>query len=314
MIEARIARLDDAARELIHYASATARDFKPELLGAAMDASGARFVETVDRLERNGLLKSSGEGRFEFAHDLIRQTTYRGLSQPRRRLIHRQIARALEVAAQNDHALAGELAYHAGAAGDHSLAVTASITAGEHCLRVFANTAANDIADRGLGHLQHLAPGIRREQAHIALLKVKVFAGARPGLRIRPKLLDELKLAVETAELLGLPEEDTALGWHLMAWSSQHANDAAGARDATLRAEALSHRSDRKARCQQLANSGRCLMEVEFDIPRARGFLAEAKRLADELSQSVVELDWGAACSRDGTATLRRRRPACGER
>ena len=34
-------------------------------------------------------------------------------------------------------------------------------------------------------------------------------------------------------------------------------------------------------------------MEVEFDIPRARGFLAEAKRLADELSQSVVELDWG---------------------
>jgi DNA-binding SARP family transcriptional activator/predicted ATPase len=293
LIEARIARLDDAARELVLYASATVRDFKPELLGAAMDVSGARFVETLDRLERSGLLKSSGEGRFEFAHDLIRQATYRGLSQPRRRLIHRQIARALEVAAQTDHALAGELAYHAAAAGDHSLAVTASIAAGGHCLRLFANTAANDIADRGLGHLQQLPPGVQRVRAHLALLEVKVFAGASPGLRTRPKLFDELRQAVEAAELLGLPEEDTALGWHLMAWSSQHANDAAGAREATLRAEELSQRSDRRARCQQLANSGRCLMEVEFDIPRARKFLREAERLAAELKLSVVELDWG---------------------
>ena len=156
LIDARIARLDDAARELIVYASATVRDFKPELLGAAMDLPETRLMERIDRLERGGLLKPSGEGRFDFAHDLIRQATYRSLSQPRRRLIHRQIARALDAAAQVDDALWGELAFHAGAAGEHAVAVKASIAAGEHCLRVFANSAAVDAADRGLGHLQEL--------------------------------------------------------------------------------------------------------------------------------------------------------------
>jgi len=87
LIDARIARLDDAARDLIVYASATVRDFRPELLGAAMDLPEARLLERIDRLERGGLLKPSGEGRFDFAHDLIRQATYRSLSQPRRRLI-----------------------------------------------------------------------------------------------------------------------------------------------------------------------------------------------------------------------------------
>ena len=159
-------------------------------------------------------MKPSGEGRFEFAHDLIRQATYRGLSQPRRRLIHRQIARALDAAAGDDNALAGELAFHAGAAGEHVLAVKASIAAGEHCLRIFANIAAMDAADRGLGHLQQLPPGPERARAHIGLLKVKVYAVASPRIRAKPKLFDEIQDAVRTAELMGLLEDEARLGWH----------------------------------------------------------------------------------------------------
>jgi DNA-binding SARP family transcriptional activator len=293
LIDARIARLDDAARDLIVYASATVRDFKPELLGAAMDLPETRLMERIDRLERGGLLKPSGEGRFDFAHDLIRQATYRSLSQPRRRLIHRQIARALDAAAQIDDALWGELAFHAGAAGEHALAVKASIAAGEHCLRVFANSAAVDAADRGLGHLQQLAPGPERAHAHIALLKVKVFAAASPGIRSRPKMFEDLQKAVETAELMGLRDDDAALGWHMISWSSQRANDASGARKAILLAEERSRPAAERARCQQLANTGRCLLEVEFDIPRARDFLREAGQIAEALKLNLVELDWG---------------------
>jgi len=292
LIGDRIARLDESERDLIVFASAMARAFKPELLGAAVDLPDLQLIERIDRLERRGLLKPSGDGRFDFAHDLIRQTTYRGLSQPRRRLIHRRIARALDDAAQRDQSLAGELAYHAGAAGDHALAVRAAIAAGEHCLRLFANTAAIDAADRGLGHLAQLPIDADRTRWHVALLKVKVFAGASPGIRIKQKLFDELHQAVEAAELMGL-RDDAALGWHMISWWSERSNDPIGAQQATLRAEVLTRPTDQRTRCQQLANTGRCLLEVEGDVQRARAFLREADQIATALDQNFVELDWG---------------------
>ncbi len=292
LIGDRIARLDEPERELIIFASAMARAFKPELLGAAVGLPELQLIERIDRLERRGLLKPGGDGRFDFAHDLIRQTTYRGLSQPRRRLIHRRIARALDEAAQRDQTLAGELAYHAGAAEDHALAVRACIVAGEHCLRLFANTAAIDAADRGLGHLGQLPVDADRARWHVALLKVKVFAGASPGIRIKLELIDELHRAVEAAELLGL-RDDAAVGWHLISWWSERSNDPIAAQRATLRAEVLTRPMDQHTRCQQLANTGRCLLEVEGDVQRARAFLHDADQIATGLDQNFVELDWG---------------------
>ncbi len=294
LIGDRIARLDGAERDLIVFASATTRDFKPELLGAAMQLVDAELIDRIDRLERRGLLKPGGDGRFDFTHDLIRQATYRSLSQPRRRLIHRQIARALHAAVRGDATLAGELAYHAGAAGDHALAVRASIAAGEHCLRLFANAAAVDAADRGLGHLEQLPAGPDRAHGHVALLGIKVFAGASPGIRLKPELLDEMHEAVEAAELMGL-RDDAVSGWHMISWWTQRSNDTAAAQQAILRAEKASRPTDEIMRCQQLANTGRCLLEVEADVLQARSFIIEAGHLAAGLDKNFVELDWGRA-------------------
>ena len=293
LIGDRIARLDNSERDLLIFASATARDFKPELLGTAMELPELQLMERIDKLERRGFLKSGGEGRLDFAHDLIRQTTYRSLSQSRRRLIHRQIARAFNDAAQLDPSLAGELAFHAGAAGDHALAVQACIAAGEHSLRLFANRAALDTADRGLGHLQHLRPDSDRARAHIALLKVKVFAGASPGMRMKLEVFEELQQSVEAAELMGVHDNDAVLGWHMISWWNQQSNDTAKAQQAILRAELLTRPLDDLSRVQQLASTGRCLLEVEGDIGRARLFLREAEEIATRLKKSFIELDWG---------------------
>ena len=292
LIADRIARLDQPERELIVFASVTTRDFEPELLAAAMDVPETQLLGRIERLERRGLLQPSGDGRFDFAHDLIRQTTYRGLSQPRRRLVHRQIARVLDGAAQRDPALAGELAFHAGAAGDHALAVRASIAAGEQCLRMFANTAAEDAADRGLGHLQQLPIGPDRAHSHIALLSVKVFANAGPGARPKAKPIDELRQAIEAAELMGL-REDAALGWHLISWTDQHLNDTASTLRAILRSEEISRPTDESTRCWFVANAARCLMEVEGDVRRARGFMDDAEQIAARIGKNFVELYWG---------------------
>lgn len=293
LISDRIARLNNHERDLIIFASATARDFKPELLGAAMELPELQLMERIDQLERRGFLKSGGDGRLDFTHDLIRQTTYRSLSQSRRRLIHRQIARALDEATKLDPSLAGELAFHAGAAGDHGLAVRASIAAGEYGLRLFANRAALDIADRGLGHLAQLPVDSDRARAHLALLKVKVFASASPGIHMKPEVFEELQQAVEAAELLGVRDGDAALGWHMISWWNQQSNNTDKAQQAILRAELLTRPLDPLIRVQQLANTGRCLLEVEGDVGRARSFLREAEEIATRLEKSFVELDWG---------------------
>jgi len=294
LIGERISRLEEPERDLIVFASATARDFKPELLGAAMGLPEMQLIERIGKLEQRGLLKPGGDGRFDFAHDLIRQTTYRALSQPRRRLIHRQIARVLAEAAEGDRTLSGELAYHAGAAGDHLLAVQACVTAGQHCLNVFANTAATDAADRGLGHLAQLAPGADRTRWHIALLRIRVFASASPSIRAKPSLGDELRHAVEAAELMDLRDE-AVLGWHAISWWQQQCNDTPGAQQAILRAERISREKADFIRYHQLSSTARCLLEVECNVEDARKFLHEADSLASAFNQHFVEVDWGHA-------------------
>ena len=94
------------------------------------------------------LISPTWNGGYDFTHDLVRQAIYQSLSQPRRRLIHRQIARALATAAGNDDSLNGDLAHHAALAEDHLLAAHAALAAGERCLRMFANTEARMLAER----------------------------------------------------------------------------------------------------------------------------------------------------------------------
>jgi len=293
IIQARTSRLSAADRELLVFAAAMGRDFAPETIGAAMEWPAMQLLESIERLERACLLKPGGAGRFDFAHDLIRQATYQSLSPPRRRLVHQQIARALESAARADPSLFGELLHHAAAAGDDALAVTAAIAAGEHSLRVYAYAAANEIASRGLWHLERLPVGPERARRHVALLKVKVFAGASPGAHVRNSLKEEVAKAVAAAENMGLSDDDASLAWHLIAWTSAQANDASSAGEAILRAEALARSGDAAAHCQQLASTGRCLFEVEQETASARAFLDQAAELAAALKLNFVELEWG---------------------
>jgi hypothetical protein len=65
------------------------------------------------------------------------------------------------------------------------------------------------------------------------------------------------------------------------------------AQQASLTAQRLARRADQATRCRQLANSGRCLLDIEADPVRGRALLAEAAALAAELDLKVMEIDWG---------------------
>jgi hypothetical protein len=126
----------------------------------------------------------------------------------------------------------------------------------------------------------------------LALLKLRVVAAASPGARRLPSLMEQIQLAVDAAEALSLHAE-AASGLHILSWLNQQANDIERTRLTTLQAERLTRRADEATRCQQLANTGRCLLEVETDMPRARGLIAQAQALAESLELKVVELLWG---------------------
>ena len=292
LIADRLDRLEGPARELIQFASAIGRAFGAELVSTALARPEISVLRELDGLERRGLLRSLPDARYDFVHDIVRRETYQRLSQPHRRIIHRRLSQALTDAARSDESLFGDLAHQAGLAQEHGLAAEACISVGERCLRLFANAEATNAADRGLAHLEHVTAASEHVRLRISLFRIKAFAAASPGAPAVPELMDDLRRAIDHAESLGL-HAAASLGSHVLSWVTQRRNDMSGVRLATLHAEAMSRTTDQATRCHQLANTGRCLLDVEQEIDQARAFLHEADMLATRLNLRFVELDWG---------------------
>src|SRR5262249_61337944 len=115
-----------------------------------------------------------------FSHTLFGPPPCRCISQPRRRLLHLHIARALADVADPDGVLAGDIAHHAALGEDRALAAQACTAAGERCLRVFAYGEAVELAERGIAHSQGL-PTPDRVRLEMALHKVRVLATPPAG-------------------------------------------------------------------------------------------------------------------------------------
>ena len=294
LIAGQLARLGEGEREIIVWAAAIGREFRPELLGACLGLGEGVLFGRIERLCRLGLLRPTSDGHFDFAHDLVRQGVYRLQSQPHRRILHRQIARALSAMVADDPSLYGDLVHHAGVAEDHATAVRACIAAGERCLRLFAGPQANEAAERGLAHLEHLSAGRQRIHFQVKLLELKAFTVPSRGGSDWQALLAAMEKATDAAILAGL-YGDAAAALHARSWLYWHVNDTAGAQRMTLQAEDISRTADTATRCQQLANTGRCLLDVELSIPRALTLLEQAEAMANVHNLHFAELEWGRA-------------------
>ena len=292
LIEDRLRALDEPSRDLLGWAAALGGEFSPERLAAATSLPVAEVLGRLSQFERRGLLHPAGDGEFDFSHGLVRQAVYRALSMPRRRALHRQIARALAAASDEDPWLHGVVVHHASLAGDARLAAGAALSAGQHWLRVFANVEAGQVAERGLALLEEVTPGPDRARLEIGLLRLRVAAASAPGGRPLPPLEGRIERAIAAAQAHGLSAE-AASGWEILSYCRQQSGDAPGTREASLAAERCTRRADAITHCQQLANTGRCLFDIEADPERGRALLAEAAELAAELALPVMELEWG---------------------
>jgi predicted ATPase len=147
MLLARAGHLDEIERRTLTYASLLGREFELRTLEAICELGEERLTEIVDHLVREGLLRERDDEVLEFTTEGLRAAVYSGLTQTRRRLLHRRVARTLE-----GRRLAGEfeLARHYYLGGDDAKAEEYNERAARTAMRTFAFENAVPHLDRAI--------------------------------------------------------------------------------------------------------------------------------------------------------------------
>ena len=288
LIADRLAQVDERARVLLPWAAAAGRSFSPEILRVVSGAAPGELVGAMAELERRGVIRPSG-ALYDFTHDLIREAAYGQLSEPRRRIVHLQLARAFSALPDPQGAFAGDVARHAAIGGDPELAARASAVAGDRSLRMFAYTEAWALAERGMQQLDSL-PRETRIPLHMALLRIAVHASV--GAPRERNLEAEVMRLTAEAEEAGLAAE-VSTGFHLLSLRHHRKGDYAAAHEETLRSAEASRGADALTTARALGNAARCLALIERDIPRAEALLREARTIAAGAGVEPKDIPWG---------------------
>ncbi len=168
VIEERIGRLEPELREILSVASVEGEDFTLQVVAHVQKMEEdlllhrlAQDLETRHRLVREQGEIPSGSGRlsrYKFDHVLVQNYLYQHLGRGERRLLHAQVAAALEqlYAGYLDE-LAVQLAHHFHTAGDDGRAFQYFTRAAENAARMYANAEAITHYTRGLEIAERVA-------------------------------------------------------------------------------------------------------------------------------------------------------------
>lgn len=287
LLRDRLDGLDASAREVVGWAAAFGHGLSLDDLQRASGIGQVELLVAVERLQAHGFLRTRVDGdTYDFVHDLLRSAAYRSMSEPRRRLVHLHIARALHARADDEGVLAGDIAHHAGLGGAAEMCAEACLAAARRCLRMFATKEAVALTRRGLQQLDRVA-GTKRLCLRVELLRIAVLAEAWKG-RVEG-LVQEIERAVTDAQAAGLTAE-AALGVHTLAVLHFERGDFASARGDSLRAQEIVGTASDLGAARALARSAMCLAVLEKDLDTARQTAAEARRRGGALASELPEL------------------------
>ncbi len=205
----RLDRLSEETNEVLRSAAAIGRDFDEEALARIADIDRAELDSALEEAVGAQFLEPGrGDGRYRFAHALVRETLYEELSAAQRPALHSRIATTLEEVyaeepGRTDRRLA-ELAHHfneAAGAGDPQKAVDYAERAGDQASSQLGYEEAADHYRRALeaGEIAGIDP---RRRCRLLLLLGE--AGMRGGNLAEAR--QTLETAVEEAAAIGDPE------------------------------------------------------------------------------------------------------------
>jgi DNA-binding CsgD family transcriptional regulator len=177
VIDARVDRLGEEARELLSAAAVIGQEVPFALWAAVAEAEEAAVLRVAERAAEVRLVEELDDGtRVRFVHALLREALYEGTAPSRRRILHRQSAETLSKSAAADP---DAVAYHFQQAGDPRAAEWL-VRAGERAQRGYASLMAADYYTAAVALLERAdAPALQRGwlMYRLALLR----RGTHPG-------------------------------------------------------------------------------------------------------------------------------------
>jgi DNA-binding SARP family transcriptional activator len=198
----RISAVGQKSQQLLGAGAVIGRSFGLELLRQSSGRSEEEVVDGLEELLTAGLVTeqpADPEPVYDFTHERLRAVALNGLTQARRRLLHRRVAEALQ-AQGGQPAGAAQIARHLAAAGQEAQAAEYYRLAGEHARELHANADAQEHLSSALalGHPEpgmlhealgdlHTLQGSYREAAHHYEAALAFLAGQAPA-RLEQKL------------------------------------------------------------------------------------------------------------------------------
>ncbi|HEY6933824.1 MAG TPA: AAA family ATPase [Marmoricola sp.] len=171
VLRTRLSQLGPHAREVAALAAAVGRDFDLALLCEASDLAAEEVVQGLDELWRRRIVDECRTG-YDFAHDLLRDAAYDQISPPRRWLLHRRLAQALELlSAGRTDEVAAQLADQYSRAGNPQRAFEHYRRAADLATAVFAHAEAIRHNRAALDLLPRLAAGADRDRREMQALR-----------------------------------------------------------------------------------------------------------------------------------------------
>jgi DNA-binding SARP family transcriptional activator len=144
VIEFRLSKLSESARELAGVAATVGREFSSDVLARASELDEAQLVRSLDELWRRRVIADQGPDAYDFTHDKLREVAYRSLGPARRRGLHLRVARALAAMPGSD---AAQVAVHYDRAN-------AGADAAEWYRRAATAEQLRGVGDNGVRHLE----------------------------------------------------------------------------------------------------------------------------------------------------------------
>jgi predicted ATPase len=164
VITGRLAQLSPIARKVAELGAAIGRAFTFDVLLQAGPDDEASMVQALDELWQKRIVREQSTNVFDFTHDKLREVAYAEINAPQRRLLHRRIARALELLnADNLDPVSAQIAAHYEQAGLFEQALPYYQRASDLAVSMYANEDAIELLTRGLRLLTQLPPGAKRD-------------------------------------------------------------------------------------------------------------------------------------------------------
>ena len=172
VIARRLSRLSQECNRVLVLASVIGREFALDALARVADVSEDQLLDTLDEAMVVRVVSEvpGGPGRLRFAHVLIRDTLYEGLTAARRVRLHRRAVKALEPLYGDDPGQhLAELAQHSISGKDFEKALRFARRAGDRALALLAYEEAARLYEIALDALRVADPDDERARCELLL-------------------------------------------------------------------------------------------------------------------------------------------------